>query len=65
LGGASGDVFALGGNQFAVNLLNGAGFETLQVPEPGSLALFSIVALFAAGTVIWKRRTAPTTIGRG
>jgi hypothetical protein len=47
LGGASGSVTALGGGNYAVNLLNGAGFQTAALPEPGSLVLFAGAALAA------------------
>lgn len=56
LGGTSGSVTSLGNGGFAVNLLNGAGFQTLVLPEPGSLAMFAVAA-FASAFYLLRQRT--------
>lgn len=49
LGGTAGDVVDLGGGNFFLNLDGVSGVSTLPVPEPASVAIWSLIGLGLAG----------------
>ena len=49
LGGAEGAVVAQGDGTFAINLGNGNGFQSIAIPEPASIALWSLMGIAGIG----------------
>ena len=56
LGGADGEVVDLGDGNFSVNLGNGVGFQTVEIPEPASLVLWSLLGLVGIGYSVKRLR---------